>query len=95
MFQIFPSTQTEQNLGHFTDGKYAQAQREKLSAANRRKKASGNSTRAQILAASAQSFAQTGKIPTWAELGSEVGVSRRTVAYHVAALKEAGLYPDG
>ena len=77
------------------DGKYAQAQREKLSAANRRKKASGNSTRAQILAASAQSFAQTGKIPTWAELGSEVGVSRRTVAYHVAALKEAGLYPDG
>ena len=77
------------------EGKYAQAQREKLSAANRRKKASGNSTRAQILAVSAQSFAQTGKIPTWAELGSEVGVSRRTVAYHVAALKEAGLYPDG
>lgn len=72
----------------------AQEQRERLSAANRRKKAAGNSTRAQILTSASQSFAQTGKIPTWAELGREVGVSRRTVAYHVAALKEAGLYPE-
>jgi len=76
------------------EGKYAQEQRKRLSAANRRKKAAGNSTRAQILTVSSQSFAQTGKIPTWTELGREVGVSRRTVAYHVAALKEAGLYPE-
>lgn len=76
------------------DGKYAQEQRERLIAANRRKKAAGNSTRAQILTVASQGFAQTGQIPTWAELGREVGVSRRTVAYHVAALKEAGLYPE-
>ncbi|WP_262347315.1 winged helix-turn-helix domain-containing protein [Corynebacterium aurimucosum] len=77
------------------EGEYAKTQRERLNAANRRKKAAGNSTRAQILTAAAQSFAQTGQIPTWSEIGSEVGVSRRTVAYHVAALKEAGLYPEG
>ena len=76
------------------EGQYAQAQRKRLNAANRKKKAAGNSTRAQILAVAAQGFAQTGHVPTWADLGSEVGVSRRTVAYHVAALKEAGLYPE-
>ena len=76
------------------DGEYAQGRREALAAANRRKKASGNSTRAQVLSVISQTYEQTGQIPTWQELMQEVGVSRRTVAYHVAALKKAGLYPD-
>ena len=76
------------------DGEYAQGRREALAAANRRKKASGNSTRAQVLSVISQTYEQTGQIPTWQELMQEVAVSRRTVAYHVAALKKAGLYPD-
>lgn len=47
------------------DGEYAQGRREALAAANRRKKASGNSTRAQILSTVSQAYEQTGKIPTW------------------------------
>ncbi|BDV26563.1 replication initiation protein [Corynebacterium ulcerans] len=73
---------------------YAQAQRKNLASVNKRKRASGNNTRAQILAVASQSFTQTGKLPTWKSIEEEVGVSRRTVAYHVSALKKAGLYPE-
>jgi len=75
-------------------GEYAQGRREALAAANRRKKAAGNSTRAQVLSIISQTYEQTGQIPTWQELMQEVGVSRRTIAYHVAALKKAGLHPE-
>ncbi|GFK19403.1 ArsR/SmtB family transcription factor [Corynebacterium glutamicum] len=76
------------------EGQYAQGRREALAAANRRKKASGNTTRAQVLSIISQTYEQTGQLPTWQELMQEVGVSRRTVAYHVAALKKAGLHPE-
>lgn len=76
------------------DGDYAKAQLEKLELANKRRKAAGSDTRGQILMMVSRSYNQTGKTPTWNEIMEELGVSRRTVAYHVAALKKAGLYPE-
>ena len=76
------------------DGEYAQSQRKNLQDANKRKRAAGNNTRAQILAIASQVFNQTGRVPTWKEIAQELNISRRTVAYHVAALKEVGLYPE-
>ena len=76
------------------EGEYAQSQRKKLQDANKRKRAAGNNTRAQILAIVSQVFNQTGRVPMWKEIAQELNVSRRTVAYHVAALKEVGLYPE-
>lgn len=35
-----------------------------------------------------------GTVPTWSEIGAEVGVSRATVARHVAELEKSGDYPD-
>lgn len=69
------------------EGEYAQSQRKKLQDANKRKRAAGNNTRAQILAIVSQVFNQTGRVPMWKEIAQELNVSRRTVAYHVAVLR--------
>ena len=76
------------------EGKYAQAQRSKLEKTHRKKKAQGRSTKSRISQMVNDQYFQTGTVPTWAEIGAEVGVSRATVARHVAELKKSGDYPD-
>ena len=73
---------------------YAKVERAKLAAANKRRKAAGGGTRARILAAVSETFSVSGRMPTWREIAEEVGVSRRTVAYHLAALRESGMLPE-
>lgn len=84
---------TAERLKTDPNGEYAQAQRQKLAAANKRRQAAGADTRGQILTMVSRSYNQLGKIPSWNEIAEELGVSRRTVAYHVAALKKAELFP--
>lgn len=76
------------------DSEYAQAQLSKLEQTQRRKKASGQANRARVLELASQQFAETGKIPTWRELMKETGLSKATVARHVAALRKAGMWPE-
>ena len=73
------------------DGEYAQSQRDKLEKANRQRQRQGNETRAQVYSAYASSLAQTGKAPTGAEIGRELGITRKTVSVHLRALRNAGM----
>ncbi len=75
-------------------GEYAQGRRETLEKTHRKKKAQGRSTKSRISQMVNDQYVQTGTVPTWAEIGTEVGVSRATVARHIAALKKSGDYPD-
>ena len=73
---------------------YAKTELEKLESANKRRKSAGGSTRARVLQFVMQRHTETGQTPTWKEIMAEMGVSRRTVAYHVSALKSVGMFPD-
>lgn len=76
------------------DSEYATRQREKLEAANRRKRVNGQTTRARIQAIIGQQYAELGTTPTWREIMDETGLSRRTVARHISALRDAGMLPE-
>ncbi|WP_353959751.1 ArsR family transcriptional regulator [Corynebacterium atrinae] len=47
-----------------------------------------------MLAMASETFSASGKMPTWREIEKELGISRRTVAYHLAALRESGMLPE-
>ena len=76
------------------DSDYAKQERTRLAAANRKRKVSGNNTRARVLSVVTEAFGQTGKRPTRPEIMAETGLSRATVTRHVAALREAGFLPE-
>ncbi|WP_347307504.1 hypothetical protein [Corynebacterium sp. SA-MJD20WY100] len=72
-------------------GKYAQEQRALLTAANNQRKLQGNETRAQVYATYASVLAQTGKPPSGAAIGRELGITRKTASAHLRALRAVGL----
>lgn len=73
------------------DGEYAQAQREALASANKRRVIQGQSTRGRVLSIYSQVLFDTGTAPTAKQIAEEIGCERSTVARHVSALKKAGL----
>lgn len=70
---------------------YAQSELAKLEAANKNRKRQGNASRGRILSFVSDALAQTGKMPTRKEIMDETGLSKRSVSYHLAALREVGL----
>jgi DNA-binding transcriptional ArsR family regulator len=72
---------------------YQEAARKPLVEANQRRRVQGSTSRGRILAYVSQYYVDTGRAPTWREIMQETGLSRRTVAYHLAALREASLLP--
>ncbi|APT93830.1 RepA protein (plasmid) [Corynebacterium phocae] len=82
---------TAERLKTDPNGDYAQAQRQKLAEANKRRKLAGNETRARVLAVYAAELAQTGKALTGAAIGRELGITRKTANAHLRALRVVGL----
>lgn len=76
------------------NSEYAQAELKKLRKTQERKKAKGRSTRSRISQFVNDQYIETGVIPTWNEIMKEVSASRRTVAYHMSALKKQGEIPE-
>lgn len=76
------------------DGEYARSRRETLKAANAQRQLQGNETRARVYAFYTAELAQTGSAPSGAEIGRELGVTRKTASVHLRALKSAGLITD-
>ncbi|SLM92692.1 replication initiation protein [Brachybacterium nesterenkovii] len=72
---------------------YARQQRAKLTAANQRRAAQGGTSRGRVLAFVSQQYAETGAVPSRAQIMQETGLSKRMVAYHLAALRNADLLP--
>lgn len=70
---------------------YARKERAKLAAANQRRVAQGGTSRGRVLTFASQQYAETGTYPSRAQIMRETGLSKRMVAYHLAALKSAGL----
>ena len=73
------------------EGEYAQAQREALASANKRRVIQGQSTRGRVLSIYSQVLFDTGTAPTAKQIAEEIGCERSTVARHISALKKAGL----
>lgn len=73
---------------------YAQSELKKLRKTQQRKKAKGRSTRSRISQLVNDQFIETGSVPTWKEIMEEMKISRRTVAYHMAALRSSGEIPE-
>ena len=76
------------------EGKYATDLRKKLHAANMNRQRQGNASRGRVLAFVTDVLAQTGTMPTHKEIMVETELSKRSVAYHLAALRKAGLISD-
>ena len=76
------------------DSEYAQKELEKLRKTQQRKKARGRSTRSRISQYVNDQYIETGLVPTWKEIAAEVNASRRTVAYHMSALKKLEEIPE-
>lgn len=72
-------------------GDYAQAQRDMLENVNNQRRRQGSETRSQVYSVYASTTAQTGKAPTGAKIGRELGITRKTASAHLRALREAGL----
>lgn len=73
------------------DSDYAQGQRDKLREANAQRQIRGNETRGRVYALFTTTLAQTGKVPTGADIGRELGITRKTASVHLRALRTAGL----
>ena len=73
---------------------YAKQERAKLAKANQRRVAEGSATRARILAIATQTFAETGRMPSGAEIGREIGVTRKTACQYLRELRSLGLLPE-
>src|SRR5699024_2100162 len=73
---------------------YAQSELKKLEHTHRVNKARGISTKSRISQMVNDQYLQTGTIPSWREIADELGLSRATVARHVAVLKKSGEYPE-
>lgn len=76
------------------ESEYAVQTRERLAAANKRRKASGNASRAHVLASVSTTYVELGRMPTWREIMADTGLSRASVARHIAALRDAGELPE-
>ncbi|WP_368520931.1 MULTISPECIES: ArsR family transcriptional regulator [unclassified Corynebacterium] len=62
-----------------------------LENANNQRRRQGSETRSQVYSVYASTLAQTGKAPTGAKIGRELGITRKTASAHLRALREAGL----
>lgn len=76
------------------DGEYAQGRLAVMKKTHKKKKAQGTNNRQKVGQFVNEYWIETDRIPTWGEIQAETGLSRATVARHVAALKEQGEWPD-
>lgn len=76
------------------DGEYAQGRLAVMKKTHKNKKAQGTNNRQKVGQFVNEYWIETDRIPTWGEIQAETGLSRATVARHVAALKEQGEWPD-
>ncbi|MGP6175359.1 replication initiation protein [Corynebacterium sp. A21] len=76
------------------EGDYARGRRAELRKTQKRKRVQGQTSRARVQAAVGEYYAQHDRVPAWAEIMAETGLSRATVARHLAALRSAGMLPD-
>lgn len=76
------------------DSDYTRAQLETMERTHRKKRVQGQTSRARIQAIIGQQYVESGTMPTWAEIAADTGLSRATVARHIAALKKAGDLPE-
>lgn len=72
----------------------AQAALQPLKKANQKRKAAGNATRARVLAVATQSIAETGRVPSGAEIGRDLGITRKTACQYLRELRTLGLLPE-
>ena len=76
------------------DSEYAQRQLEKLAKTQKRKRFEGKSNRQKVAHFVTSYWMETDVLPSWGEIQNETGLSRATVARHIAALKSQGEFPD-
>lgn len=76
------------------NGDYAKNALEKLDKANKQRQRQGNSTRGRVLALATDVLAQTGEMPSGRDIGSELGITKRSANLHLKALREAGLLTE-
>ncbi|AGG68073.1 replication initiation protein [Corynebacterium callunae] len=75
------------------NGEYAQKRRETLSKTHKRKRIQGLSNRQKVGQFVTTFWIETDRLPSWKEIQKETGLSRATVARHMATLKKAGELP--
>lgn len=75
------------------NGEYAQKRRETLSKTHKRKRIQGLSNRQKVGQFVTTFWIETDRLPSWKEIQKETGLSRATVARHMATLKNAGELP--
>lgn len=76
------------------EGDYARGRRAELKKTQKRKKVQGQTSRARVQTVVGEYYAEHDQLPAWSEIMAETGLSRATVARHLAALRAAGLLPD-
>lgn len=76
------------------EGDYARGRRAELKKTQKRKKVQGQTSRARVQTVVGEYYAQHDRVPTWAEIMTETGLSRATVARHLAALRSTGMLPE-
>lgn len=76
------------------EGEYARGRRATMTRTHRKKKVQGTKNRQKVGQFVNEYWIETDRLPTWGEIQSETGLSRATVARHVASLKELGEWPE-
>nr|WP_293823862.1 hypothetical protein [uncultured Corynebacterium sp.] len=76
------------------EGEYARGRRATMTKTHRKKKVQGTKNRQKVGQFVNEYWIETDRLPTWGEIQSETGLSRATVARHVASLKELGEWPE-
>ncbi|MDN6457243.1 MAG: transcriptional regulator, partial [Yaniella sp.] len=71
-------------------GQYAQGRRKTLAKTQKKKKIQGLNNRQKVGQFVTAYWMETDRVPTWEEIQKETGLSRATVARHLAFLKESG-----
>ncbi|MBF4554413.1 replication initiation protein [Corynebacterium suicordis] len=75
------------------NGEYAQGRLKTLKKTQFRKKVEGTNNRQKVGQFVTNYWIETDRVPSWDEIQKETGLSRATVARHVATLKSAGEWP--
>lgn len=76
------------------NSEYARGRRAEMQKTQKRKKIQGQTSRARVQAVVGDYYARRDRVPTWPEIMAETGLSRATVARHMAALRQAGMLPE-
>lgn len=75
------------------EGDYAQGRRKTLEKTHKRRKIQGLNNRQKVGQFVTSFWIETDRLPSWKEIQAETGLSRATVARHIASLKKSGEWP--